>query len=62
MPLSPYVRELRARVGPLRLRMPSVTALVYDAEGRILLVRLRDGGVWSTPGGRWSPARPPRTP
>ncbi len=49
--MSPYVRELRARMGAARLLLPSVTALVFDDAGRLLLVRQRDGGVWSTPGG-----------
>ena len=49
--MSPYVRELRARMGSARLLLPSVTALVFDDAGRLLLVRQRDGEVWSTPGG-----------
>lgn len=59
MPVSPYLRELRARVGPSRLLLPSVTAIVYDAAGGILLVRQRDGGVWSTPGGLVEPDERP---
>ena len=55
MPMSPYIRELRARVGSARLLLPSVTALVFDDAGRLLLVRQRDGGVWSTPGGAMEP-------
>jgi 8-oxo-dGTP pyrophosphatase MutT (NUDIX family) len=31
--------------------LPSVSALVYDDAGRLLLVRQRDGDAWSTPGG-----------
>lgn len=51
MAISPYVRALRDAVGGARLLLPSVTALLYDDAGRLLLVRQRDGGVWSTPGG-----------
>jgi ADP-ribose pyrophosphatase YjhB (NUDIX family) len=51
MAISPYVRDLRECVGSARLLLPSVTALIYDDAGRLLLVRQRDGGVWSTPGG-----------
>ncbi len=51
MTISPYIRELRARLGSARLLMPSVAALVYDAAGSLLLVRQSDGDVWSTPGG-----------
>jgi 8-oxo-dGTP pyrophosphatase MutT (NUDIX family) len=59
MPISPYLQSLRERVGHARLVLPSVTALVYDADGRILLVCERDGGVWSTPGGVIEPDETP---
>ncbi|HEX6908917.1 MAG TPA: NUDIX domain-containing protein [Longimicrobium sp.] len=59
MAISPYVRALRDRVGPARLLLPSVAALVYDDDGRLLLVRQRDGGVWSTPGGSMEPDETP---
>lgn len=59
MPISPYVRSLREQVGSARLLLPSVTALVYDDDGRLLLVRQRDGGVWSTPGGAMEPDETP---
>jgi ADP-ribose pyrophosphatase YjhB (NUDIX family) len=59
MPISPYVRELRERVGSRRLLLPSVTALMYDDRGGLLLVRQRDGGVWSTPGGVMEPDETP---
>ena len=55
MAISPYVQMLRARVGSARLLLPSVVALVYDDAGGLLLVRQRDGGVWSTPGGAIEP-------
>ena len=51
MPMSPYVKELRAAVGQRRILLPSVSAHIFDDAGRLLLVRQRDGGVWSTPGG-----------
>jgi 8-oxo-dGTP pyrophosphatase MutT (NUDIX family) len=57
--MSPYVRELRARMGSALLLLPSVTALVFDDAGRLLLVRQRDGGVWSTPGGAMEPDETP---
>jgi 8-oxo-dGTP pyrophosphatase MutT (NUDIX family) len=49
--ISPYVAELRRRIGTSRLLLPSVSAIVYGPQGEILLVRQRDGDVWSTPGG-----------
>ena len=59
MALSPYVAWLRARVGTERLVLPSVTGIVYDPSGAILLVRQREGDVWSTPGGVVEPDESP---
>lgn len=55
MAISPYVRQLRERVGHTRLLLPSVSVHVFDATNRLLLVRLREGGIWSTPGGAMEP-------
>jgi len=51
MAMSPYIRELRDRLGNRRLLMPSVAGIVRDSRQRVLLVRQQDNGVWSTPGG-----------
>ena len=59
MAISPYVQRLRDGVGSLRLLLPSVSALIYDDDRRLLLVRQRDGGVWSTPGGSMEPDETP---
>jgi ADP-ribose pyrophosphatase YjhB (NUDIX family) len=59
MPISPYIRHLRAQVGPMRLLLPSVSVHVFDVAGRLLLVRQRDDGVWSTPGGLIEPDERP---
>lgn len=59
MPISPYIRQLRAHVGPMRLLLPSVSVHVFDAAGRLLLVRQREGGLWSTPGGLIEPDERP---
>ncbi len=39
MPISEYLGRLRGKVGHERLRMPSVTSIVFDDARRILLVR-----------------------
>ena len=57
--MSPYVGFLRERVGSSRLLLPSVSALIGDGEGRLLLVRLRDGEEWTTPGGAIEPDESP---
>ena len=59
MPISPYIRALRERVGDMRLLLASVSATVRDEQGRLLLVRQRDGGAWSTPGGMIEPDETP---
>jgi ADP-ribose pyrophosphatase YjhB (NUDIX family) len=59
MAMSPYLRELREHVGSMRLLLPSVSAHVFDADGRILLVRQRDLEIWSTPGGMIEPDERP---
>lgn len=59
MPVSPYIRALRAKVGTARLLLPSVTALLFDEPGRLLLVRQRESGRWSTPGGVVEPDERP---
>jgi ADP-ribose pyrophosphatase YjhB (NUDIX family) len=59
MPISPYIQQLRAIVGPRRLLLPSVSVHLFDADGRMLLVRQRDGGEWTTPGGLIEPDERP---
>ena len=51
MALSPYIRDLRARVGSARLILPPVSVHIFDAVGRLLVIQQRDDGIWSTPGG-----------
>ncbi|HUQ20789.1 MAG TPA: NUDIX domain-containing protein [Gemmatimonadaceae bacterium] len=59
MTISPYLAAIRERVGSLRLLVPSVTAIIYGENGEILLVKQRDGEVWSTPGGAIEPDEDP---
>lgn len=60
MPISEYLQHLRSRVGSSLLLVPSVTGLVYDGAGRVLLVRHSNGGVWVAPGGAIDPDEPPQ--
>jgi 8-oxo-dGTP pyrophosphatase MutT (NUDIX family) len=58
--ISPYLRQLRESVGHELLLVPSVAVLVWDAPGRMLLVRESDTGRWQTIGGAVEPDESPR--
>lgn len=55
-----YVRWLRGIVGgePL-LQVPSACIALRDGDGRVLLIRHVEGGVWMLPGGAVEPAEVP---
>jgi 8-oxo-dGTP pyrophosphatase MutT (NUDIX family) len=59
MPISEYVRCLRAKVGTDLLLVPSATGLVFDEAGRVLLARHTTGDVWAPPGGAIDPDERP---
>jgi 8-oxo-dGTP pyrophosphatase MutT (NUDIX family) len=60
VPISDYVRELRGLVGHRQLLLPSVAILVWDVDGRLLMVQNVDTGLWQTVGGAVEPAEDPR--
>jgi len=55
MPMSEYVRGLRAKIGTMVLEVPTVTVLTFDEQQRVLLVRHVEGNDWTTPGGMVEP-------
>jgi 8-oxo-dGTP pyrophosphatase MutT (NUDIX family) len=57
--ISPYVRRLRERVGHDLPLLPSVAVLPWDEEGRLLLVREAQTGLWQTIGGAVEPDESP---
>ena len=59
MSMSPHIRRLRAAVGSELLVLPSVSGIIFDDKGRILLVRQVESGVWTTPGGSVDPYETP---
>lgn len=59
MPISDYLKRLRAKVSNELLLVPSVTGIVYDEQGRILLARHAEGEVWLAPGGSIEPNETP---
>ncbi|MEQ1832872.1 MAG: NUDIX domain-containing protein [Candidatus Eisenbacteria bacterium] len=59
MPMSEHIRQLRALIGTRVLELPTVTVLVVDSRGRVLLVRHVEGNDWTTPGGMIEPYETP---
>ena len=59
MPISEYLRDLRAVVGPRLLLMAGVVALIKDAQGRVLLQLRADDGRWGLPAGAIDPGEAP---
>jgi ADP-ribose pyrophosphatase YjhB (NUDIX family) len=55
MPMSDYIRDLRAKIGTTVLEIPTVSVLTFDAQRRVLLVRHAEGNDWTTPGGMIEP-------
>ena len=46
-----YVMEIRRRIGHDPLMIVGASVIVADAEGRVLLQRRRDNGLWAYHGG-----------
>jgi 8-oxo-dGTP pyrophosphatase MutT (NUDIX family) len=59
MPMSPFIADLRAKIGSGLLLLPSATVVVYDEAGRVLLARDIDSGLWMTVGGAIEPDERP---
>jgi 8-oxo-dGTP pyrophosphatase MutT (NUDIX family) len=57
--ISPYLRQLRELVGHELVALPSVAVMIFDAAGRLLLVRAREFDRWQTVGGAIDPDESP---
>jgi len=55
LPISKYLANIRSLVGNRLLCLPSVTGIVRNADGDILLVRNSGSTEWTTPGGMIEP-------
>ncbi len=58
MPISDYLKAVRATFGSELLLMPAVGAVIHNDVGEILLVYTTDG-MWGTPGGGVDPGEQP---
>ncbi|MCM2579772.1 NUDIX hydrolase [Streptomyces meridianus] len=54
-----FIRRLRETAGHQLLWLPGVSAIVFDAEGRVLLGKRKDTGRWSVIGGIPEPGEQP---
>ena len=59
MPISPYLRALRAKFGHQLLMLPGAAAVLRDDSGALLLQRRSDNGLWCLPGGALEPGEAP---
>lgn len=59
MSISPYIAGLREHVGHGLLLLPSVSGVVVDDAGRVLLERRADSGGWNLPSGAVDPGEQP---
>jgi 8-oxo-dGTP pyrophosphatase MutT (NUDIX family) len=49
--MTNYVAWLRQYVGHAKIILPGAAGMIRDAQGRVLLQRRRDNGLWGFPGG-----------
>jgi 8-oxo-dGTP pyrophosphatase MutT (NUDIX family) len=59
MPTSPYLKELRSRIGSSLALLPAVAAVVRDSAGRVLVQRRADTGDEELPAGMIDPGESP---
>jgi 8-oxo-dGTP pyrophosphatase MutT (NUDIX family) len=51
MPVSPYLKNLREKIGNEILQIPSAAAIIRNDDGRILLVKSANSDFWGLPAG-----------
>lgn len=59
MPMSPYLQNVRRKLGNDLLLVPGAGAVVVDHRGYVLLQRRADNGLWGIPGGLMEPGEEP---
>jgi 8-oxo-dGTP diphosphatase len=59
MPISDYLRHLRARIGHDLLLTPGVAGVIVNDRGEVLLQLRRDDRRWGLPGGAMEPGEEP---
>lgn len=59
MPASVHVQRLRQKVGHDLIQLPAVLIAAFDGEGRVVMMRHRETGLWQIPGGAVDPEELP---
>src|ERR1041384_1031451 len=59
MPMSPYMQQLRKKVGHDILILPSAAVVIHDEQMRLLLCLHGDKHLWVAPGGLIEPGEQP---
>ena len=59
MPISPYLKSLRSKLGPDLLVLPAVSLCLIDAQSQILLMHSTDTHKWNLPGSAIEPHEHP---
>lgn len=59
MPIPDFITRLRAGIGHDLLWLPGVSGVVIDEEGRLLLGRRADNGLWAVVSGILEPGEEP---
>jgi 8-oxo-dGTP pyrophosphatase MutT (NUDIX family) len=59
MPISAYLKSIRARVGHELVALTAVSISVFDDERRLLLGKDSEAGFWTLPGGAIDPHEHP---
>ena len=59
MPISQYLRNLRAKIGRELVMLPAACVAIADDQGRLLLGNESETGLWMLPGGAADPNERP---
>lgn len=60
MTMSDYIRNLRAKIGNDLLMLPTVSGVLFNEAGEVLMIQHTDAGQWLLPGGMIEPEESPR--
>ena len=61
MPISPFLKSLRKKIGHDLIVLPSVSICHIDEQNRVLLMKFGDTDQWGLPGGAVEPNEQPTT-